>query len=161
MDDQTKTEPSNSELLKKYPEAKTRAEALELWKKDQAAAESRDDEADFQAGKAEQEPAHEVERRERRAELARHPHTQLRAILSNLNAPANRAGDITTRVATLHAAFTQLVQQVLQHTPPPDDSEEKINEDFKRKQQPAEGTDGQEPSGRRQQHEAGQDQRLQ
>lgn len=88
----------------------------------------------------EEDPA-EAEKRARRAALAFHPHTQLRGILTELASPAARSSDITTKYATLHAAVTRLVQQVLQHTPPPDDSEEKINEDIERKQRPAEGAD--------------------
>lgn len=81
---------------------------------------------------------------DRRAALAAHPHTQLRGILADLNAPAARTADLPTKHAYLHAAFTRLVAQVLQHTPPPDDSEEKINEDF-RKREHVEGSDEQKP----------------
>ena len=139
------SEPSNSELLKRYPDSLTRADALARWHQDQAAAEARVPEEEWQAAKTEAEPAEEVERRKRRADLAAHPHTQLRGILADLALPAARSADITTKYSMLHAAVVRLVQQVLQHTPPPDDSEEKINEDFERKQQPAEGAHEPEP----------------
>jgi hypothetical protein len=51
------------------------------------------------------------------AELARHPHTQLRGILDSLRAPT--ALDINGRLGTLQVAVTRLAQLILQHTPAP------------------------------------------
>lgn len=60
----------------------------------------------------------------RRAELAAHPHTQLRAIQEQLRSPAAQRGDVTTRMAHLHSAVQQLIQVVLTHTPAPGAREE-------------------------------------
>lgn len=92
-----------------------------------------------------QEAPHEVEKRERLSELAAHPHTQLRGLISDLNSPAAKAADITTKHAMLHSAVVRLIQQILQHTPPPGDSVEKINEDFERQQQHAQGAEQEKP----------------
>lgn len=105
-----------------------------------------EDQNEAPAEQATQESPAEQERRVRRAELAAHPHTQLRGILSDLNSPAARSSDINTKHAMLHAGVTRLINQVLAHTPSPNDSEEKINADFERQQQHAEGSDKQKPA---------------
>jgi hypothetical protein len=104
-----------------------------------------DDKVDFadEQPEAATESPEEQEKRERRHAIASHPHTQLRGILSDLASPAARAADITTKHAMLHAAVTRLINLTLQNVPPPDDSEEWINEDFERKRVDAEGPDQQ------------------
>ena len=99
------------------------------------------DEATAKAEPVEIDTSAEIEKRERRAKLAAHPHTQLRAILSDMQSPAAQRGDINTKHAMLHASVSRLAQLILGATPPPDDSAEKINEDFERQQQHAEGHD--------------------
>lgn len=143
------TFPSDRELAAKYPQAQTRDEAVAAWRKDHAAEAARDqanaDGDDWAQAKADAEPDHVRERRERLGELSRHPHTQLRAILSDLQSPAAQRADITTKYGALHSAVSRLVQVILTATPPPEDSEEQINEDFERQQQPPEGADEQKP----------------
>jgi len=142
---QDRSEPSNSELLKRYPDSTTRADALARWHQDEAAAQARIPEEEWQAAKLDAEPDGEAEKRERLAALRAHPHTQLRGILADLALPAARSADITTKYSMLHAAVVRLASLIIAATPPPEDSEEKINEDFERKQQPAEGSHEQEP----------------
>ena len=44
-----------------------------------------------------------------------HPHTQLRAILKDMQAPGNL--DVNARIGVLHHSLSRLVQVVLAHTP--------------------------------------------
>lgn len=100
-------------------------------------------EHDIEKEEVAQESEHDRERRERRGELARHPHTQLRALLTDLQSPAAQRSDITTKYGTLHSIVTRLTQLILTATPPPNDSEESINEDYEQQRQHAEGADKQ------------------
>lgn len=138
MDDLT-----SEQLMEKHPDATSFGHARELERVAQAQAERDDDEV--------------IRKRERDAEIARHPHTLLRGILSDLSSPAARASDITTKHAMLHAAVVRLANVILAHTPAPDaettadpvwphEPERTTNEEFRRPQQPVEGADEQEPA---------------
>jgi hypothetical protein len=59
---------------------------------------------------------------ERRAKHMAHPHTQLKGILADLNPPRPTALDMPARMSLLHGAMTRLVQIILTHTPPPEES---------------------------------------
>ena len=56
---------------------------------------------------------------EKRAKFAAHPHTQLRAILKDLQTPTSL--DVNGRVGLLQSVVVRLMQTILQHTPGPDE----------------------------------------
>jgi len=93
--------------------------------------------------KAAQDEA-DAEKNQRAAELAAHPHNQLKKLLLDLQAPRI---DLHDRIASLHRGLTALTQLVLTHTPAPDDAELApsdpelpVGHDF----DPKEGPNGQE-----------------
>ena len=64
---------------------------------------------------AQEEAAKQQARADAIAAHGAHPHTQLRAILKDMQAPGNL--DVNARIGVLHQSLSRLVQVVLAHTP--------------------------------------------